>query len=226
MSRRKAAHFVGSAGVPLLRPMSQSSLQLLGYAASALIVTSMLMRSIVRLRMINLVGAATFSVYGFLIGAYPVGILNLLTTTINVVQLVRLQRRKEIFRILEISPDSPYLDYFLAFQAADIARFFPKFRYERTENGVVLLVLRDLVPAGLLLGRIDGSTLTVDLDYVVPQYRDLKVGRFLFVDEAGFFRARGIAQILSPADTEVHADYLRRIGFVPAGDERLYRLQL
>jgi GNAT superfamily N-acetyltransferase len=206
--------------------MSNSTLQLLGYAASVLIVTSMLMRSIVRLRMINLLGAATFSVYGFLIGAYPVGILNLLTTTINIIQLIRLQRRHEIFRILEISPDSPYLQYFLDFQAADIARFFPAFRYERTENRIVLLVLRDLVPAGMLLGRIEGTTLLVDLDYVVPQYRDLKVGRFMFMDEAEFFRKRGVTQILSPADAEVHADYLRRVGFQPTGDGRMFRLKV
>lgn len=74
------------------------ALQLLGYAASILIATSLLMRSIVRLRAINLAGAAAFSVYGFLIGAYPVGVLNLMTATINVVQLVRLRRRREIFR--------------------------------------------------------------------------------------------------------------------------------
>jgi GNAT superfamily N-acetyltransferase len=200
--------------------------ELLGYAASVLIVTSMLMRSIVRLRTINLLGAATFSVYGFLIGSYPVGILNLLTTTINIVQLVRLQRRREIFRVLEISHDSPYLQYFLDFQAEDIARYFPKFRFERADNGIVLLVLRDLVPAGLVLGRIDGTTLTVDLDYVVPQYRDLKVGRYLFIDEAELFQKRGVTEILSPADAEVHAAYLRRIGFQPTGEGRMYRLEV
>ncbi|MFP5247787.1 MAG: hypothetical protein ACLGH0_13930 [Thermoanaerobaculia bacterium] len=198
-------------------------LELLGYFASVLIATSLLMRSIVRLRIINLAGATTFSVYGFLIGAYPVGILNLMTATINVVQLIRLRRRKEIFRILEIAPDSPYLEYFLQFQANDIRKFFP--HYERKEPDLVLFVLRDLIPAGLLLGTIRGSTLDVQLDYVVPQYRDLKVGRYLFSDEAEYFRRRGLAEIVSHADTEAHADYLRRIGFV-AVDDRTYRLAL
>ena len=71
------------------------ALQLLGYAASLLIAASLLMRSIVRLRAINLAGAAAFSLYGFLIGAYPVGVLNLLTSAINIVQLLRLRRRYE-----------------------------------------------------------------------------------------------------------------------------------
>lgn len=208
------------------RIMHSPALQLLGYAASVLIATSLLMRSIVRLRLINLAGAATFSVYGFLIGSYPVGLLNLMTATINVVQLIRLQRREEIFRILEISRDSPYLRYFLDFQRDDIARFLPRFRFDPSETSLVLLVLRDLVPAGMLLGVVRGDTLEVHLDYVVPQYRDMKVGRFLFYDEAGFFRERGIREIVSPADTAVHAEYLRRMGFTRSGDERTYRLQL
>jgi GNAT superfamily N-acetyltransferase len=205
-----------------------SGLQLLGYAASILIATSLLMRSIVRLRLINLAGAATFSVYGFLIGAYPVAVLNLMTTTINIVQLVRLQRRREIFRTIEIRPDSPYLEYFLDFQAADIRHFFPRFQYDhggQQDNRLVALVLRDLVPAGVLLGTIEGDRLEIQLDYVMPQYRDLKVGRFLFHDEADLFRKHGIGEIVSPADSAEHEQYLERIGFSRANDGS-YRLRV
>lgn len=196
-----------------------SALQLLGYAASILIATSLLMRSIVRLRVINMVGAATFSLYGFLIGAYPVALLNLMTTGINIVQLIRLQRRREVFRTLEIRPEAPYLQYFLEFQAEDIRRFFPRFEPRMPEPGeLVVLVLRDLIPAGILIGAIRGDRLEIRLDYVVPQFRDLKVGRFLFRDEADFFRSRGIRVIVSPADTPAHVKYLERIGFARADD--------
>lgn len=187
--------------------MSHGSLQILGYAASLLIATSLLMRSIVRLRLINLTGALTFALYGYLIGAYPVAVLNLMTATINVVQLIRLRRRREIFRVLEISPDSPYLRYVFEVQARDIAQFFPHFVYERAETTVVLLVLRDLIPAGILVGTLTGETLTVQLDYVLPQYRDMKVGRFLFSDSIAFFRERGIREIVATAETKVHAEW-------------------
>ena len=199
-------------------------LELLGYAASILIATSLLMRSIVRLRIINLAGAATFSLYGFLIGAYPVGILNMMTATINIIQLLRLRRTREIFRILEVRPDAQYLRYFLDFQREDIARFIPRFRYDPAETNLALFVLRDLIPAGVLLGTQQGDTLHVHLDYVVPQFRDMKIGRFLFREEAAFFAARGIRAIVSAADTEVHAGYLRRMGFVAEGED--YRLTI
>lgn len=204
---------------------SSFALQLLGYAASALIATSLLMRSIVKLRIINMVGAATFSLYGFLIGAYPVGILNAMTTTINVVQLLRLQKRKEIFRILEVRPNAQYLEYFLDFERAEISRFMPRFHYDPRDSDLALFVLRDLIPAGVLLGKIRGDRLEVDLDYVVKEYRDTKVGRFLYTDQAEYFRRRGIREIVSPADTEVHAEYLRRMGF-SSEDGRMYRLRL
>ncbi len=49
-------------------------LELLGYTASLLIAVSLMMTSVLRLRVINLAGAAAFSAYGFLIGAVPVGV--------------------------------------------------------------------------------------------------------------------------------------------------------
>ena len=201
-------------------------LSLLGYAASVIIAISLMQRSVLRLRLINLAGAATFATYGFLIGAYPVGILNMMTATINIIQLVRLRRRKEIFRILEVSPESQYLSYFLEFEHRDIKKFVPQFGFDPTSTNLVMFVLRDLVPAGLLLGEIKGETLLGQLDYAVAQYRDLKIGTFLFVDEADFFRDRGVKEIVSPAGVDEHPRYLERMGFSPAGDGANYRLGL
>lgn len=206
--------------------MPRLAYELIGYAASALIVTSMLMPSLVRLRMFNLAGALAFSLYGFLIGAYPVGLLNLLTASINLVQILRLRRRREIFRILEVRPESEYLRYFLEFQSADIHRFFPHFLFAPDKLGLALFVLRDLVPAGLVLADLKGDTLVIQLDYVVPQYRDLKVGRYLFTDQAEFFRRRGVRRILSPAETQLHAAYLEAVGFTAATEAQMYGLTL
>ncbi|MCM2316027.1 MAG: YgjV family protein [Thermoanaerobaculia bacterium] len=201
-------------------------LQLLGYGASVLIAISLMQRSVLRLRLINLAGAATFAIYGFLIGAFPVGILNTMTASINIYQLIRLRRRKEIFRILEVKPDSTYLSHFLEFERKDIGRFIPEFRFQRDATNIVIFVLRDLMPAGLLLGELKGEKLFVHLDYAVAQYRDLKIGNFLFVEQAEFFRARGVKEFISPAGVDEHPKYLERIGFRPVGDGENYRLEL
>jgi hypothetical protein len=202
------------------------ALQLLGYAASVLIAVSLMMRSIVRLRMINTLGAAAFSLYGFLIGAYPVGILNLLTASINVVQLVRLRRRKELFRLLEVQTDSQYLHHFLECQGNDIRRFIPSFQYDPEKDKLAVFILRDLVPAGLLLGEVRDGVLRVDIDYAIPQYRDMKIGQFLFSDQIAWFRGLGVTEIVSPAGVGEHPQYLERMGFEPVGDGEHYRLNI
>jgi hypothetical protein len=205
---------------------SHTWLQLLGYAASVLIAISLMQRSVKRLRIINLVGATTFAIYGFLIGALPVGLLNTMTASINVYQLIRLRRRKEIFRILEVKHDSQYLEHFLEFERKDISRFIPEFRFQPESTSIAIFVLRDLVPAGLLLGDLRREKLYVHLDYAVAQYRDQKIGNYLFVERADYFRAHGVKEFISPAGAGEHPKYLERMGFTPVGDGVNYRLGL
>jgi|GEM_PF-352612 hypothetical protein len=49
---------------------------LIGYTASAFIAAAMLMVSIIRLRIINLIGSATFIVYGFFLDSMPLIVTN------------------------------------------------------------------------------------------------------------------------------------------------------
>ncbi|GGA89890.1 YgjV family protein [Ornithinibacillus halotolerans] len=69
-------------------------LEWLGYLASLIVLISLLMSSILKLRWINMIGSGLFSLYGFLIGALPVGIMNLGIVFINLYYLVKLYRAK------------------------------------------------------------------------------------------------------------------------------------
>jgi hypothetical protein len=82
---------------------------------------------------------------------------------------------------------------------------------------VTLFVLRDTVPAGLFIGEVlPNGDFNVTLDYVVPDYRDLKVAKFLLQDQVEFFRELGVKRLISSAETDKHAKYLKQIGFIPA----------
>jgi GNAT superfamily N-acetyltransferase len=207
---------------------AQTVYEIVGYVASALVAISLVMSSILRLRVINLLGAVAFAVYGLLIHAYPVAAVNFFIVLINLYYLRQMLGTKEYFRLLCVEPDSEYLRYFLCFYDAEIRRFLPGFSYTPTGEQLTLFVLRDLVPAGLFIGEIrEGECLVVRLDFVIPQYRDFKIGRYLFTEEAEFFHERGIREIISVPGTSEHAAYLRKMGFVPAAGEdgeTLYRL--
>lgn len=204
-------------------------LEAIGYAASILVAISLMMSSVLRLRIINLIGSLTFALYGGLIGATPVLAVNLFIAGVNVYYLRKMLGSREYFRILEAGAASEYVRYFLGFYEEEIRRFTPGARIS-PEADLSLLILRDVVPAGLLIGDVRGATLEVSLDFVIPQYRDFKVGRYLFEDRADYFRARGIREIVSDGGSRDHARYLERMGFQPddpAGDANArYRLTL
>lgn len=203
-------------------------LELVGYVASALVAVSLMMSSILRLRLINLLGSAAFTVYGVLIDAYPVAVVNLLIVFINLYYLRAMLRTREYFRILEVRTGSEYLEAFLRFYREQIMKFFPAFTPPPDQSAMALFVLRDLVPAGLLLGRVEGDTLHVHLDFVIPQYRDLKVGRFLFQERSDHLVSRGIRSVVSEPGSTAHSRYLEQIGFMNdvTGGTGLYRLEL
>jgi hypothetical protein len=80
--------------------------ELIGYVASVLVALSLMMSSILRLRLINMVGAMVFAVYGLLIGSMPVAAVNTFIVGINVYYLWRIFGAREYFRVLRITPDS------------------------------------------------------------------------------------------------------------------------
>ena len=200
-----------------------SGVELVGYLASALVVLALTMTSVVRLRMVSLAGSITFFVYGSLIDSAPIMITNGSIAVINMWFL-----RKEFasgsphgrdLGVSHIRADSPFLADFIAFHLIDIHRFQPDFRLPTGDDVVTLLLNRDGLPAGMLIGRRDGSTLTIDLDYVLGPYRDSRLGRWLYGPGAQVFRADGIDQLRSAGTTDTHRKYLERVGFHPSPDD-------
>jgi GNAT superfamily N-acetyltransferase len=193
--------------------------EIIGYAASVLVAVSLTMGSILRLRIINLAGAALFAVYGVLIGAAPVAAVNTFIVGVNIYYLYRIFGTKEFFRVLETGARSEFLEYFLELNRADIDRNIPEFTGRVREGDLSFFILRGAVPAGLVIGepKPDG-TLDIRLDYVLPGYRDFKVGEFLYQERAGFFRDKGISRLRARASTREHRRYLERMGFEFAVD--------
>ncbi len=208
-----------------------SGVEMVGYLASVLVVLALTMTSVVRLRALSLCGSVTFFVYGALIDSVPILITNGAIAVINVWFL-----RKEFasgrpngrdLGVSHIRPDSPFLADFIAFHLVDIHRFQPDFHVPTGDDLVTLLLNRDGLPAGLLIGRRRGSTLTIDLDYVLGPYRDSRLGRWLYGVGAEVFRADGVTELRSAGTTDTHRKYLDRVGFLPsATDVDIYELTL
>ncbi len=185
---------------------------LIGYLGSAFVVTSLAMRSILRLRLIGLAGAITFVTYGYLIDAWPIVWTNVVILLIHLHFLREIRKTDEYFKILEVRRESHYLRYFLSHFADDIESAWPGFEYHPEEDILTLFILRDLVPAGLFVAKVlDVDTLELELDYAIPGYRDFKIGRYLYSRDA--LRDRGYSTIVAETRGDRAADYLSKMGF-------------
>ncbi len=69
-------------------------LELFGYFGTALVLLSMMMTSLTKLRMVNVTGSVISAIYAWLMGTFPVVFLNVGLIVINVIQLIRSAKAK------------------------------------------------------------------------------------------------------------------------------------
>ncbi len=194
--------------------MQLTTIEIVGYLASLIIALSMTMNSIVKFRWINLVGAITMTIYGFVLGAIPVGILNFFIVVVDIYYLAKIYSTKETFETLEIRADNRYLLRFLEFNAKEIQKFFPGFAYISEINTISFFILRDMSVTGIFLAhKIDKHTLCVGLDFVMPAYRDFKNGRYIYLRLKKKFISEGITKIVAPGDSKEYIKYLKKLDF-------------
>ncbi len=193
---------------------SQLIFEWLGYLASVLVVISLMMSSIVRLRWFNLAGALLMTLYGVLIHAAPVAVLNFFIVIVDLYYLKQIYFSKDYFDILQPRAESRYLEYFLTFHHREILKHIPDFQLPVPKNALAFFVLRNTIPACLFIAEPTGDrTLDIKLDFVVPAFRDFKIGRFLFEEKQSFFPGCGFTRLRATAQTKGHARYLKKMGF-------------
>jgi hypothetical protein len=189
--------------------------QYIGYIASIVIATSMLMNSIQKLRWINLFGAALFSIYGFIINAFPVAMLNGFIVFIDIYYLIKMYANKDYFTLLEVNSNNNYLEAFVDFHKKDIEQFFPGFTFKPELNKLSILILCNMSVAGVVLAHEENpKTLKIGLDFVIPQYRDQKPGKFLYKNNLYYFSKLGYEKLCSQTYSKSHSKYLKKMGFL------------
>ncbi|MEZ7891983.1 MAG: hypothetical protein QMC67_09550 [Candidatus Wallbacteria bacterium] len=193
----------------------------LGYLASVIIAVSLLMSSIIKLRWLNLIGAFMISFYGFYLGAMPVGVLNFIVGLIDIYYLYKIYSEKEYFKVLEIKKDDKYLKSFLEYYRSDIKKFFPEFNFDCCDNPntVSFYILRNMVTAGVFMGeKLNDGTLMVKMDFATPEYRDFKIGHYIYIENEKFFAHIGYKRFSAVTSNPKHESYLKLMGFTPKAE--------
>ncbi len=193
-------------------------LELIGYLGSLLVIVSMLMTSVVKLRIINTIGSVIFCGYALAIHSYPTAAMQVCLIIINIINLYKLNNTKKEYAAVGTKADDGFLTHFLFANSSDIKKFFPDFSAPSAEDKIFLITCEQ-VPAGVFIAKDDGKgSLTVKLDYTTPAYRDCSAGKFFYAH----LRKLGIKKIYAETKIPAHEKYLHKMGFLPDGDSQVF----
>jgi len=184
-----------------------------GYCASLVVLISLTMSSIIKLRLINFIGCLLFAAFAYFIDSWPTLIMNLGIAVINVYFLYKIYATKEEFKLVSTSIDSEYLRHFINNNELEITEQVSLFQLYQANR--VFYMLRDDNVAGLLMGHLnDDGCFSIYLDYVVPKYRDYKLGTYYYKTHHQFLKQRGIQVLKAVATHDIHRKYLIKMGFI------------
>ena len=186
-------------------------LDLFGYVSSIVILISLTMSSIMKLRVINMTGSILFTIYGLMLHSVPTAFLNFGIVVINLYYLTKLYKKKEVFKLVEVSEDSELLEYFYSNNSKELTELFGDNLHEQGQK--VFFMLRNNHTAGILVGTEEKETLKIKVDFVTEEYRDFKLGKYFFEENTEELVKKGYKKVYSKALHEKHKEYLEKIGF-------------
>jgi len=197
--------------------------ELIGYTGSLIIAVSMLMTSILKMRWMILSGNMVFIVYGVLIGAYPIILLNGFNLLVNAYFIWQAYKLQGNYAVLPANLNAPMLERFLVYYANDIRKFFPDFQRFEKDDIVFLIVKGTAVISVAGFRKNSDGSCNVVIDYVANTHRNMKPGKLLFERE-NIFSLLNTDTIYAQSFHIRHALYLRKMRFKATDKSNIYML--
>ena len=186
--------------------------EVIGYTGTALVILSMMMTSVTKLRVLNICGSVLSTVYAVLGAAWPIVIMNVCLMCINAFHLIRGFVQKKRFGYVRLGAADPTAEYVLSIHKKEIEKDFPEYTLTGQRDAEIHVVYAEAEAVGMLVGHTEDGCFFIEMDYVVPKYRDA-VGKFLLPS----MKQEGIRRLTCSVGSKTHERYMKKLGFANDG---------
>ena len=139
------------------------------------------MSSVIKLRIINIIGSTISGIYAFIIGSFPLALMNTCLIIINVYNIFKLKKESRKYEIVKGDTADSFFKYFVACYNEDIKNYFSYFQKDNVSGNTVYYTFCNETPVGIFIGNRNGDNVEITVDYTVPNYRDCSVAKFLYI---------------------------------------------
>lgn len=171
----------------------QATFEIIGYIGTALVILSMTMTSVRRLRAINVIGSAFSTAYAIFGGAWPIVIMNLTLSAINIYHLIR-GREEGREDLVAVRATDAALLHFLAANKRALARQCPELNARITESDGAYILYKAGAMVGVLCARVRDNVL-----YATAAAHSLADRESLYQRAQEFAKAANCREIVTDA---------------------------
>ena len=184
-------------------------LEIFGYIGTILVILSMAMRSVKKLRIFNICGSFISMIYAAVCNTLPIAIMNGTLIIINFYHLMRSKHRSRCSECVEVSLADRATSYFLTFFEDGIKEMFPSYVYRSNVDAEAHIVYIEDKVAGILIGKPVGDTFAAEIYYVIKKFRYLSDKTVVAT-----LSERGIKHISVPCENVDVQQYFEKMGYI------------
>ena len=146
-------------------------LEIFGYIGTALVIVSMMMTSVLKLRIINMCGGLISLIYAVCVNTWPVVVLNACLITINFVQTVRALRGRDEVTLVKVGENDPTARHLLGIWQNDFEKQYPDCNLQEIKGSSTHILYVGHEAIGFSVSTEKKETQDSDILYLAPAYR-------------------------------------------------------
>ena len=153
-------------------------LEIFGYIGTALVIISMMMTSITKLRIFNITGSIISTIYSVIYNTWPIVVMNSCLIIINTFHLIRSFCHKKIYHCVKIENNDKIIDLFINKNNKDLSCYYNKIDYK--SNDLTFVIYDGCEAIALISGNKNNNIFEIKYIYSNKGNRNSNVFSQLF----------------------------------------------
>ncbi len=182
--------------------------EIFGYIGTALVIVSMMMTSLLKLRIINILGSVISLIYSLICNTWPIVIMNLCLILINVFQIIKQYNYTKNIKIKKLNQLDQSILLFIDYHKEKINELFSQYLLDLNKKEIFAFYNNYQI-VGIIIGTKKDNIFNIEIMYFEESYKYIINKNFLL----DFLLSDNISLLSINKFNMNHIKKLEKLGF-------------